>query len=257
MSGSEAEIGLLTNEQWASKILEESADSLTDNLDELGGALQQIVNKLLPRASNDADIVEHRQLATDYLVHLLNEASQALEAYREKVATTPPSEQPIEPPAWVRQTAQFFDTVATAFLFCIEHHAQDWAAVEDGGREQDLQIWWERVEPILDALLAMPHPQVAYYIIEGLGHLVDLDVQRSLRWIRRVTLASVPQGLTIESLAADHTIDMLAGVLAEHKGSLATSTELRSDLVQTLEAYLQVGWPKAIELAIQLDSIFK
>lgn len=94
-------------------------------------------------------------------------------------------------------------------------------------------------------------------MIEGLEPLIPLDVPSGLRWLRKVTLASVPQGLTVESLAADSTITILEKMLAGHRLALAADNKMLVDFVQTLEAYLQIGWPKAMLLAIKLDSIFR
>ena len=103
----------------------------------------------------------------------------------------------------------------------------------------------------------MPYPGIAFDLIQGLEHLIDLDTRRSLHWLRRVTMASVPTGLASESLAADRTIQILRRILAEHRTSLAAESEQRSDFVQVLEAYLQVGWSEAIHLAVQIESIFR
>ena len=143
------------------------------------------------------------------------------------------------------------------FLFSAEEHVKQWAAVQVDGREKLITAWWDTVEPILEALLAMPHPMITYDMVKGLEHLVDLDVQRSLHWLRRVTEAGAPAGLTSETLAADHTVQILGRILAEHKASLAVGGKLRPDFLQILEAYLQVGWPKAVRLAIELESIFR
>ena len=67
----------------------------------------------------------------------------------------------------------------------------------------------------------------------------------------------MPKGLNVESLAADTTIKILEEIFASHKFALAGKSEMRLDSVQTLEAYLQIGWPKAMRLAIQLESIFR
>jgi hypothetical protein len=52
-------------------------------------------------------------------------------------------------------------------------------------------------------------------------------------------------------------IDVLERTLAEHRVSLVDDPELRADFLQTLEAFLAVGNPSAMTLAIQLDSIYR
>jgi hypothetical protein len=151
----------------------------------------------------------------------------------------------------------FFYNIATEFQFSVEGHAKQWATVQQVQRDAKMVAWWETSVPILEVLLSMLYPGVTFHLIKGLEHLVSLDVGRTLRWLRRATLAGVPMGLANESLAADHTIGILERILAEHRASLAAGTETRSDFVQILEAYLQAGWPRAIRPAVQFESIFR
>jgi hypothetical protein len=252
-----AALSFFRDEPWTGEIIDSAIESVRENLDELAGAQTIAISELLPRTQKEARPTEQRRRATEFLLRLLIAADQALEVYRAEITNLHPPDRPSEPPEWVRQVADFFDGTAEKFMFSAKEHAQRWVTIQDDEKEKQIAVWWETVEPIIDALLAMPHPKVAYGLITGLEYLASLDVQRSLYWLRRATLASVPQGLATESLAADHTIGILARILAEHKASLAVGTKLRSDFVQVLEAYLQVGWPKAMELAIQLDSIFR
>jgi hypothetical protein len=82
--------------------------------------------------------------------------------------------------------------------------------------------------------------------MEGLEYLLDYDAARSLHWPRRAIVASAPEGLTTEYLAADKAIAMLEKILGDHRASLAVGTELRSGFIATPEAYLQQGWPRAL-----------
>ena len=75
--------------------------------------------------------------------------------------------------------------------------------------------------------------------------------------MRRATEASAPSGLANEPLAADRTTGILEKVLAEPHLSLAAEGDVRSDFLAVLDAYLGVGWPRAIELAAKLYSIFR
>ncbi len=244
-------------EVWAEDTLISAIASIRDNTDELEGALRATVNELLPRPPKEPILAEQRQRALDFLVRLLSEANQAIQTYSAELAAVPLSERPNEVLAWGRKVTQLFDYVAREFHFCAEEHVKQWATAQSTETETQVTVWWESVERILDALLAMPYPGFVFSVIQGLEHLVNLDIQRSVYWMRKATLASVPAGLANESLAADRTIEILRRILAEHKTSLAKEDELRSDFVQILEAYLQVGWPKAVQLAVQIDSIFR
>jgi len=252
-----AALSFFEGEVWASEAISSAIGSIKDSLDELGGAQRVALDELLPRTQKRPGSVEQRHRAKGFLLRLLSAADQALKAYEMEIANQSPSDRPSELPQWVKQVAEFFNSTARQFSFSAKEQSKQWGVVQHDERKEQVTAWWETVEPILDALLAMPHPRIAYDLINGLEHLVDLDVQRSLHWLRRVTLASVPAGLATESLAADHTMGILERILAEHKVSLAVGSALRSNFIKILEAYLQVGWPRAMRLAIHLESIFR
>jgi hypothetical protein len=252
-----AALWLFEGEAWARDAFSNTIDYIKDNTDELEGAQRVAVRELLPRSPKELSSVEQHQRAINFLLQLLSAANQALQTYSAELAEMSSSEKPNEPPPWVQKVAQFFHYVATEFDFSAEGHAKQWMTAQTRERKTQMRVWWETVEPILDVLLAIPHPGVVFKLIKGFEHLINLDIQCSLHWMRKATLASVPAGLANESLAADRTIEILRRVLAEHKTSLAHGGELRSDFVQILEAYLQVGWPKAVQLAVQIESIFR
>ena len=241
-------------ETWAYEILESFVTSLRDNLDELNGAQNSALSLLLPRTPKESR-PEERQRALTFLVKLLNVANQVLEASKEEIESLSASGAEEDSFSWVRKIFEFFNHTAYEFQFSAEGHAKQWTSNEEAMTQ--LPERWNTVEPILDAIIALPHPGVVYHLIEGLEYLIPFDVQRGIHWLRKITLASVPQGLNVESLAADTTIKILEKTLAEHKFALASGDEMRIDFVQTLEAYLQVGWPKAMLLAIRLESIFR
>jgi hypothetical protein len=243
-------------EAWACDALGTAIVDIMDSLNELEGAQRVAINVLLPRTERGVAPVEQHQRAKVFLLQLLSAADRTLEKYRTETDSLSLSDRPTEPPPWVPGLVLLFDRVAAEFQFSAEEHVNRWMTAERGEVDPQLSAWWRTVDPILDALLAMPHPALIFQLVKGLDHLIRIDVQHSFYWLRRVTLASVPVGLANEQLAADRTIGILERTLAEHRMSLGEG-QLRSDFVQILEAYLQVGWPRAIHLALRLESIFR
>jgi hypothetical protein len=252
-----AHLCFFKNEKWACEAIKTAIDSFEENLDELEGVLDVAIKELLPRTDKEPIIEEQRQRTVCFLLQILYAASQMLKPLLTNTPDASAPEQLEGPPPWLEQVIHFFDNAANRFLFSSKWHAKKWVGAPQSEREAEMKVWWEAVEPIIDTLLTVPFPHFTFPLVEGLGHLVCLDVQRSLHWLKKVTLASVPMGLTYESLAADHSIGILGRVLAEHRESLALEEELRSDFLNILEAYLQVYWPKAMELALQIESIFR
>lgn len=251
-----AHLCFFKDEEWACGTIRIAIDSFEENMDELEGILDVAIEGLLPRTDKEPIDGEQRQRTVSFVLQILYAASQRLKPFLTNLPDVIP-EQPKGPPPWFEQVIHFFDNVTNEFRFSAKWHAEKWAVAPQSERDLEMKSWWETVEPIIDFLLVVPYPHFTFQLVEGLGYLICLDVQRSLHWLKKVTLASVSMGLTYEPLAADHTIEILGEVLAEYRESLAVEEELRSDFLDTLEAYLQVYWPKAMELALQIESIFR
>lgn len=245
------------DEAWVGNILDELVQSVKDGSDELEGALQVAVGELLPREPKEPLLVDQCQRIQAFLVQVLNGAKKSFEAYESEIANLSPTDRPAEPPLWVKQVVMFFDIIAREFQFSVEQQKKQWITVPPNEKELQITTWWESIDPVLDALLVWPLPHALYSLVKGFDHLIDVDVKRSLSWIKKITIVGVPAGLANESLAADQIIGMLERILADYKASLASEDELRADFFEILEAYLQVGWPRAIQLAIRLESIFR
>lgn len=244
-------------EAWARNILSNAVNSMIDFADELDGAFNVAIDLLLPRDWENSSKPRLQERALTFLVDFLSTANQILEAYRIEIARIPEANKPSEPPEIIKQIAGQFQHISMNFRFSAENYVTWWNLNHRGAKTGQETNWWITIEPILDAILNMPHPAIAFHIIEGLEYFVDLDLERCIHWLRRVTLASGPSGLTSETLASNHTIGILEKVLAEHRVSLADQSELLSDFIHILEAYLQVGWPRAMRLAVQVESIFR
>ncbi len=237
-------------ETWASKILQELIQSLDENLDELQGASDFATGELLPRAIK-VNLIGHQE-AMIFLLNLIGAAKDWAEIHQKEISSQPTSEvqQILKDLHWLLYR------ITIEFRVSAENYATHWSSMVSSEATTQVSDWWKNAEPILEVLLAFPDPQIAYSLVDGIEHIIWFDVARGLHWLNKVTTASTPFGISGEQLAADKTINILGRVLAEHKIVLGMD-ESRLDFVQILEAYLQIGWPKAINLAIQLESIFR
>jgi hypothetical protein len=252
-----AGLWLVKEAPWAAETLNRATQSVEEYLSELWGAQKAATDVLFATSEDKPVPPERSHRGAKFLVRLLSSAKLALDTYWSAVTASGPTDGSIEHPEWVKSTARLFDQVGIKFRFTAEEYKKQWAEAGEAERKEKITAWWERVEPVVDAVLALPHPRIAFNLIEGIESLTDFDVRRGLYWLRRATEASAPSGLANESLAADRTIGILERVLAEPRLSLAAEDDVRSNFLTVLEAYLGVGWPRAMELAAKLDSIFR
>ena len=248
---------LVKNVEWAHQVLNDWIAKPEENLLELRGGLIIALDIVLPQDQSEEESFEHAPRATEFIVQVLKSSITVISAYVAHANTAGGEANSEGIPESVKSMARLFDVVATRFRFAAEAQAKRCAAAGPEEVNRLMIGWWETLEPVLEALLSLPHPAFIYHLMEGLEHLLDYDAARSLHWLRRATVASAPEGLTTESLAADKAIAILEKILGDHRASLAVGTELRSDFISTLEAYLQQGWPRALILASKLEGIYR
>lgn len=233
-------------------------ENVRENLSELGGALQVASDTIFPKEINENFTTEHKARAVNFIVVFFNQANAELNAFFERHNSIQESEREKKSPQWVKTIMNHFDHLARI----IQVSAEQINKVESEERETEaikakINEWWENSEPIMNKLLDMPYPQFAYHLLEAITHVTWSDGgRRGMPWLRRITMASAPLGLTVHQVAADKTIQILENVLADHI-SLPAGSELRDDFIQVLEAYLQIGWARAMHLAIKLDSMLR
>ena len=68
------------------------------------------------------------------------------------------------------------------FRFTAEEYKKGWAKASEAERKEQVTAWWDKVDPVVDAVLALPHPRIAFNLIEGIESLSDFDVRRGLYW---------------------------------------------------------------------------
>ncbi len=246
---------LIKGESWAENAIESALNPLETYIFEMDGALNFAVRVLLPRKPINPIPEERQKRGIRFLTELLENAKKAICEY-EEIAKSSSSKEAIQTPDSVKQLVKFFKHVSAEFQFSAEGYYKYYVETDATNKDEIMAEWWLTSESILKSLLIFPEPAVVFDLIKGLERLVDLDVNRVLRLLREATLASLSKGLSLENQAKDKTIKILGSILAEHKVSLV-DIELRSDFVQILDAYMQVGWPEALEMGVQIESIYR
>lgn len=244
-------------QQWCQELLEGDIMALPKYIDELEGAEYCALELIMPRNAGSTSDEDQRKRALEFLTTLINQAHAILTKSQEEINALPTDKRPKELPSWVRQLANLVHHASRHFHAATDDFVKKYQRAKEEDQKIMLADWWKITEPLLAAILQAKHPAIAFDIIKGLEGLVDLDVERTLHWLAKVTEANSAVGLTNEQLAADHTIEILERILAEHKASLKEGTQLRTDFLSILDAYLSVGWDRAMRLALQIESIFR
>ncbi len=236
------------NANWALAEIERTNLDFENNLDESVGALITALDVIFVEESKEAITPDVESRALWVVTNFLGLANSKLKVYFE-APPDPKEDEVSEPPEWLRSTFRMLESVA--------RRVEKSSEILTESSVSSVTEWWQTIEPIVAELLKTPRPQFIFHVVKAIKKTVGLDLPKALHWLNLATKASGPYGLTNESMAADETIEILEKVLAEHKVELASGTVVRKDFIAILDAYLMAGWPRAVDLAIRVESIFR
>jgi hypothetical protein len=255
--------------------------------DELHGVLREAITRVWPREGSVQEDGEPDATprARALAIEILLTVAGRLTRYDEEHRALPVDKRSAEHATWVTTQASASHVASAEFRIASIAWVRALAApdelaglselndggaapdedADDGGASvtrapptvEELAAWLDASIPLLEAVLAFPQAASAYDLVEGCDALARVIPIPTLRLLRQVTEMSAKTGLTTDGMAADRTIEILAHVLAKDNGALASDTRARVDYLRVLEAYLDAGWPKAIDLALRIETIFR
>lgn len=256
--------------------------------EELLSALDAVLSVVIPHDGPSSNYeLTSDPAAVERCCKLAVRILDALHAERIKYEQELPRQQvdgaPAKPPAWLdpcSRVALDFRAAAVAWVRTIapelasdlppqaDDDAQDDVA-DAGSAASSLESkagegvpraalmtgWWDRTRPLLEALLRWPLTQAVTDLVEALSVWARLDAPEALFWLHRVIKASAEAGTRDERPAVHTALDTLARLMAQDSSGLASDAAYRANFLQTLDLFLDVGWPQAVELALQLDTL--
>jgi hypothetical protein len=108
--------------------------------------------------------------------------------------------------------------------------------------------------PLLDALSAIHYPAVTHHIVETIDRIGESQPKRA--FLIAVNAVTHDPAYPREILAVDATIRLIRHYTADHRGLLLSDPESATAVRTLLEAFIRLGWDKAITLAEELDELF-
>ena len=245
------------NESWAEEYPHDAISNFQNRLDELEGALNIALHILLPRTQQRLYVTDKEKKALHFIQQLLLTTNRELQRYNREIERSPLSERPSESPSWLKQAIFFLDRIGTEFRLCAETQSELWSITRNDNLNTLKNAWWSIVEPILMEMIANPHPHFLYKLVQGLEHIIVLDIPNGIHWLQEVTMAGAPMQIANEALLVDHTMNILERIVSEYTNTLVTDSSVRSCFLKILNVYLQTGWPRSIKLTLNIESIFR
>jgi len=117
--------------------------------------------------------------------------------------------------------------------------------------------FFEHARPLLESLASMAHPHTAHAVIETLAFFVPLDPMGVLRLIAQSIKTSAADNYQFEPLAEDLVVKTVERYLAEFRPLLREHPEGNFALMEILDIFVRVGWPRALQLTYRLGDIYR
>jgi len=157
------------------------------------------------------------------------------------------------------------DEVVARLYFSLRSERTD-ASLSPLGNEAEAQRaqYFARTKPLLEQILEFANEPkkgllfapTAHHFMQLLHEVLDYDPRGVLRLAAGVAVASERGDYHLDSMAADETVRLAERIVADHRSELRHADSL-SSLVELLDLFAKVGWPRALRLLWSLDEIFR
>ncbi len=154
----------------------------------------------------------------------------------------------------IRDLYRLVDSVGSDLYFA--SGASDEIYKQSRSIEDDRRFYAE-AEPVLNALGAFRFPSLVHYLLKTLEFLIPVNPVRVFLRIGRLVLDAKEGGYQHEPSAIDLIVRVVERYLAEYRKILREDEQCLQILIQVLDTFVEVGWPRAWQLTYRIEEIFR
>jgi hypothetical protein len=107
-------------------------------------------------------------------------------------------------------------------------------------------------QPEMGILLA----PTAHHFMQLLNGFLRYDPPLVLRMAAEVVTCSKPFGYNLDSMAMGDTVKLVETILADYREQVQEESSIKN-LLELLDAFVEAGWPEALNLVWRLDEIYR
>ncbi len=155
-----------------------------------------------------------------------------------------------------RNAAEMIDTIAAELYFASGAHKGANADEPKVSRAQSERLYRE-AGSVFDLLADAPVPPATHYLLETLEACIEFDPRGVFIRISRAIEGGKAGGYQFDNMAADLFVSLIERYLAEYRTLLQGDEELLKRLIEMLDTFVEVGWPKARRLTYGLHELFR
>lgn len=201
-----------------------------------------------------------RSRGIDLMLRLLRATREALSSADERSRESPVDDWPTADQEDLKHLLQLADNIAIQVFFA--SGAFDNELPHEDRRNRPLghlekKRFLEEGMPLFEELADFGLAPVSHHLVKTLEHLMEFDPARVVVLIGRVVRAGRVGGYQYESLAVDAIVNIIQRLLAEYRHLLTEDDACRRALVETLDTFVEAGWPSALRLAFRIEEIFR
>jgi hypothetical protein len=119
------------------------------------------------------------------------------------------------------------------------------------------ELFYEHARPILAQLAGIGYPHTAHHILDTLKYFIIIDPPGVLLLAADVVRTGAKYGYQYEPLGDGLIVDMVERYLAEYRPILRERKECYTALMDILDVFVRVGWPRAHQLTYRLSEIYR
>jgi hypothetical protein len=119
------------------------------------------------------------------------------------------------------------------------------------------EVFYQHAKPLFVLLATIGHPHTAHRVLETLQYFIAVDPPGILVLIADVVRTGSKYGYQYESLAETVMVETVERYLAEYRPILREHPECHTAIIDILDVFVQVGWPRAHQLAYRLGEIYR
>jgi hypothetical protein len=101
------------------------------------------------------------------------------------------------------------------------------------------------------------YPHTAHYVIDTLKYFIAIDPPGVLLLVGEVVRTGSKYGYEYEQLAEGLMVELVERYLAVYRPLLRERPDCHKALMDILDVFVRVGWPRAHQLTYQLGDIYR
>jgi hypothetical protein len=156
------------------------------------------------------------------------------------------------------------DNTVMRLYFAADVNPQLRQRTESTLNDRSRERFWRDSQPLLQKVLSfgkepntgMLLAPTAHYFMELLNGVVAYDPPRVLAFASEVVQCSKRFGYNLDSIAMKETVKLVESLLVDYRGDIQGEAAVR-DLMGLLDAFVEAGWPEALQLVWRLDEIYR